>query len=124
MSRSPSRAVVLAECQDSKNQIHKSSQVLCIRCSLENSPIDDNETPEEQKYLYGTHYSCPGYVIGFLVRQYPQWMIKFQGGKFDNPNRLFKGINKEWKSVNTNPGNVKELIPEFYLENPEFLLNK
>jgi factor associated with neutral sphingomyelinase activation len=83
-----------------------------------------NETPEEQKYLYGTHYSCPGYVIGFLVRQYPQWMIKFQGGKFDNPNRLFKGINKEWKSVNTNPGNVKELIPEFYLENPEFLLNK
>jgi len=36
-----------------------------------------NETPEEQKYLYGTHYSCPGYVIGFLVRQYPQWMIKF-----------------------------------------------
>lgn len=51
-------------------------------------------------------------------------MIKFQGGKFDNPNRLFKGINKEWKSVNTNPGNVKELIPEFYLDNPEFLLNK
>ncbi len=83
-----------------------------------------NDTPEEQKYLYGTHYSCPGYVIGFLVRQYPQWMIKFQGGKFDNPNRLFKGINKEWTSVNTNPGNLKELIPEFYLDNPEFLLNK
>ena len=51
-------------------------------------------------------------------------MIKFQGGKFDNPNRLFKGINKEWTSVNTNPGNVKELIPEFYMENPEFLLNQ
>ncbi len=51
-------------------------------------------------------------------------MIKFQGGKFDNPNRLFKGISKEWISVNTNPGNVKELIPEFYLENPDFLLNK
>lgn len=27
-----------------------------------------NDTPEEEKYLYGTHYSCPGYVIGFLVR--------------------------------------------------------
>ena len=73
--------------------------------------------------MYGTHYSCPGYVIGFLVRQYPQWMIKFQGGKFDNPNRLFKGINKEWKSVNTNPGNLKELIPEFYYL-PEFLCNE
>ena len=35
------------------------------------------ELPEEDRYLYGTHYSCPGYVIGFLVRQNPQWMIKF-----------------------------------------------
>jgi hypothetical protein len=26
--------------------------------------------------------------------------------------------------VNTNPGNVKELIPEFFMDNPEFLLNK
>lgn len=36
-----------------------------------------NELPEKDKYLYGTHYSCPGYVIGFLVRSQPQWMIKF-----------------------------------------------
>jgi len=84
-----------------------------------------NDTPEGEKYLYGTHYSCPGYVIGFLVRQHPQWMIKFQGGKFDNPNRLFKGIHKEWVSCNTNNGNVKELIPEFFMEgNADFLLNK
>jgi len=26
------------------------------------------ELSEEERYLYGTHYSCPGYVIGFLVR--------------------------------------------------------
>lgn len=26
--------------------------------------------------------------------------------------------------MNTNPGNVKELIPEFFMDNPEFLLNK
>ena len=50
-------------------------------------------------------------------------MIKFQGGKFDNPNRLFKGINKEWVSCQTNPGNVKELIPEFFEERTEFLTN-
>lgn len=50
-------------------------------------------------------------------------MIKFQAGKFDNPNRLVKGINKEWVSCQTNPGNVKELIPEFYQNNPEFLVN-
>jgi factor associated with neutral sphingomyelinase activation len=82
------------------------------------------ELPEEDRYLYGTHYSCPGYVIGFLVRQNPQWMIKFQGGKYDNPNRLFKGINKEWNSCLTNQGNVKELIPEFFQDNADFLTNK
>ena len=82
------------------------------------------ELPDEERYLYGTHYSCPGYVIGFLVRQHPQWMIKFQGGKYDNPNRLFKGIKKEWFSSLNNPGNVKELIPEFYMDNPAFLTNQ
>ena len=50
-------------------------------------------------------------------------MIKFQGGRFDNPNRLFKGIKAEWDQCLTNPGNVKELIPEFYMENPAFLTN-
>lgn len=37
-----------------------------------------DETPEgSDKFLYGSHYSCPGYVIGFHVRCDPQWMIKF-----------------------------------------------
>ena len=51
-------------------------------------------------------------------------MIKFQSGKFDNANRLFKGINKEWNSCNENNTNVKELIPEFYMDNTDFLVNK
>ena len=50
-------------------------------------------------------------------------MIKFQSGRFDNPNRMFKGINKEWKSANNNATNVKELIPEFFYL-PEFLQNR
>lgn len=37
---------------------------------------------------------------------------------------MFKGINKEWKSCNTNPTNVKELIPEFFMESTDFLVNK
>jgi len=36
---------------------------------------------------------------------------------------MFKGINKEWKSCNVNPTNVKELIPEFFMDDPTFLLN-
>ena len=81
------------------------------------------ELPANDRYLYGTHYSCPGYVVGFLVRHNPDLMIKFQGGKFDNPNRLFNGINKEWQSCLTNPGNVKELIPEFFQTDIRFLIN-
>lgn len=30
------------------------------------------DTPEEtDKFLYGSHFSCPGYVIGFRVRSDP-----------------------------------------------------
>ena len=37
----------------------------------------DDTPPDADRFLYGSHYSCPGYVIGFHVRQDPQWMIKF-----------------------------------------------
>ena len=37
---------------------------------------------------------------------------------------MFKGINKEWKSCNNNPTNVKELIPEFFMTSTDFLENK
>ena len=30
----------------------------------------------EPKFLYGTHYSAPGYVIGFLFRKYPLAMLR------------------------------------------------
>ena len=42
-------------------------------------------------------------------------MIKLQSGKFDHPDRMFKGINKEWKSCMTDTANIKELIPEFFM---------
>ena len=37
---------------------------------------------------------------------------------------MFKGINKEWKSCINNPANVKELIPEFFMQTNDFLDNK
>jgi factor associated with neutral sphingomyelinase activation len=30
----------------------------------------------EPKFMYGTHYSTPGYVVGYLLRQKPEYMIK------------------------------------------------
>ncbi len=79
--------------------------------------------PPEERFLYGTHYSTPAYVISFLLRKNPLHMIKLQSGNFDNPNRLFHSINKEWHSALENPGNVRELIPEFYMKDPSFLMN-
>jgi factor associated with neutral sphingomyelinase activation len=77
----------------------------------------------EPKFLYGTHYSNPGYVIGYLIRQYPHYMLKLHGGKFDHPDRLFYSIAIDWDVCYNNPGSLKELIPEFFEENPDFLLN-
>lgn len=75
------------------------------------------------KFLYGTHYSTPGYVIGYLVRKHPEYMLKLQSGKFDKPDRLFKGIKGDWINVTNNNASVKELIPEFFNEDDSFLIN-
>lgn len=77
----------------------------------------------EPKYLYGTHYSTPAYVISYLVRKYPHFMIKLQGGKFDHPDRLFSSLAIDWDICLTNPGSLKELIPEFYEYDVGFLRN-
>eukprot|EP00210_Caulerpa_lentillifera_P008159 g7792.t1 len=75
-------------------------------------------------FFYGTHYSTPGYVMFWLVRAAPGHLLQLQSGKFDSPDRMFYSINEAWGSVNNNPADVKELIPEFYLPNTDFLVNK
>ncbi|XP_024520106.1 protein FAN isoform X1 [Selaginella moellendorffii] len=65
-------------------------------------------------FLYGTHYSAPGYVLYWLVRVAPAHMLRLQNGRFDTPDRLFFSIGESWQSVLTNHADVKELIPEFY----------
>lgn len=81
------------------------------------------------KFLYGTHYSTPAYVLFFLVRTCPDLMLCLQNGKFDEPDRLFCSIAETWEGCLTSPADVKELIPQFYaspgrdLPGPGFLLN-
>lgn len=77
----------------------------------------------DEKFLYGTHYSCPGYVLYFLVRQAPEYLLHLQNGKFDDPDRSFFSINETWESVLLNNTDLKELIPEFYQSSGEFLSN-
>ena len=82
-----------------------------------------DETGEEP-FLYGTHYSCPGYTLFWLVRSMPAHMLRLQNGKFDAPDRSFTGIEDAWNSVYNSPTDLKELIPEFYSpDSADFLRN-
>jgi factor associated with neutral sphingomyelinase activation len=82
---------------------------------------------DDERFMYGTHYSTPGYVLYYLVRSRPELMLRLQNGKFDAPDRLFDSIADTWQGVLSSPTDVKELIPEFYdtesAEAGQFLLN-
>ncbi|XP_071957305.1 protein FAN-like [Antedon mediterranea] len=79
----------------------------------------------EPRFLYGSHYSTPGYILYYLVRVAPQYMLCLQSGRFDQPDRLFNSIQETWSNVLSLPSDVKEVIPEFYLpEYSDFLINK
>jgi len=83
------------------------------------------DSPEMPKFMYGTHYSTPGFVLFYTARQAAEYMLRLQSGKFDEAERLFRGMEACWKAVVGSSQDVKELIPEFY--DPaasDFLLNQ
>ena len=44
------------------------------------------------------------------------WLAcRLQNGRFDAPDRMFCSVPDSWDSVMSNPADVKELIPEFFL---------
>lgn len=80
---------------------------------------DSGVTP----FLYGTHYSAPGYVLYWLLRAAPAHHLRLQNGRFDAPDRLFHSIAESWDSVLTSSADVKELTPEFFAHDGDFLRN-
>lgn len=80
----------------------------------------------DPKFLYGSHYSTPGFVLYFLVRKIPECMLCLQNGKFDQPDRMFNSIPQTWINVTTHHSDFKELVPEFYMPENEgdFLENR
>ncbi|XP_071822078.1 protein FAN-like [Apostichopus japonicus] len=77
------------------------------------------------KFLYGSHYSTPGFVLYYLLRKAPEHALCLQNGKFDQPDRLFRSVKETWDNVLDLPSDVKELIPEFYMpEMADFLENR
>lgn len=84
-------------------------------------PRDADSPPP---FLYGTHYSCPGYIMFWLVRAAPAHLLRLQNGRFDTADRLFGSVAGAWESVTSTAPDVKELIPEFFLQSPAFLTNR
>ncbi|TMW62581.1 hypothetical protein Poli38472_005199 [Pythium oligandrum] len=87
-----------------------------FRSRYEMMPRDEEGEGFPPPFLYGTHYSTPGYVLYYLVRMLPQYMLCLQNGKFDAPDRLFRSIQVTWEGCLNNHTDVKELIPEFFDE--------
>jgi len=70
-----------------------------------------SQMPEnEPRFLYGTHYSTPAFVLYYLVRKKPQQMLQLQAGNFDAADRLFLSVGRSWDSALTNPTDVKDKI--------------
>ena len=68
---------------------------------------------DEQRFMYGSHYSSAGSVLHYLVRQEPftSLAIALQGGRFDLPDRLFSSVASLWEGCNISRTDVHEMIP-------------
>lgn len=51
-------------------------------------------------------------------------MLKLQSGKYDTADRLFHSFEEEWLKSYSHVGCVKEIIPEFFEKNTDFIENK
>jgi hypothetical protein len=69
---------------------------------FESMPDADPTLGLPPPFLYGTHYSTPGYVLHYLVRVAPEFMLCLQNGKFDAPDRMFYSLQEMWESCLTN----------------------
>lgn len=76
--------------------------------------------------MYLSHYSTPGIVLYYLIRDYPSYLVTLQtdGGYGWPPDRIFHDLSLSWyngclKVLADN----KELTPEFYLGDGHFMAN-
>ncbi|KAK6184595.1 hypothetical protein SNE40_007040 [Patella caerulea] len=75
----------------------------------------------EPKFMYGSHYSTPGYVLFYLARRAPEYVLCLQNGKFDHPDRMFNDLQDTWNNCLVGAADFKELVPEFYNGEGDFL---
>ncbi|XP_065314487.1 uncharacterized protein LOC135923585 isoform X2 [Gordionus sp. m RMFG-2023] len=104
---------------------HSSNDPTCANQILANI---DKINPEKSltlprgAFLYGSHYSCPGFVLYYAIRSVPEHSISLLSGRFDRPDRIFDNIARtfsmcsglSYKEQSVSIGDFKELTPQFY----------
>eukprot|EP00347_Sterkiella_histriomuscorum_P014669 403360000 len=82
------------------------------------------ENALEKPYMFLSHYSTPGIVLYYLIRQVPSYILKVQNEGYGGPpDRIFYDIGHSWANSLKILADNKELIPEFYFGDGSFLLN-
>jgi factor associated with neutral sphingomyelinase activation len=61
--------------------------------------------------IYPTHYSTPGYVVYYLIRKVPEFIIKLQNGVFSPSERIFRSIEQTYYNSLKLSADFKELTP-------------
>ena len=72
------------------------------------------QMPVNERFLFGSFYSNPAFVLYFLLRRYPECHLRLHGGHFDHTARLFTSLKGAWEAVAESGSATMELIPEFY----------
>ena len=72
--------------------------------------------PLDERFLFGSFYSNPAFVLYFLIRKFPECHLRLHGGHFDHSARLFSSLKISWNAVAVTGSAMMELIPEFYSE--------
>ena len=98
------------------------TRLAALRARMDAMPPGDGP---DAPFLYGSFYSTPAFVMHWLLRAAPGHLLRLQGGRFDAPDRLFWSVADAWASASGggSGADVRELTPEFFLDDAAFLVN-
>ena len=74
-------------------------------------------------HLYPIHFSAQGHILYYLHRKAHEYHLRLQQGVLDCANRLFYSVDECYNAATHSLSDVKELIPEFFSGNGDFLAN-
>ena len=87
-----------------------------------NRYTDDEDNNNKFPAHFGTHYSTSAYVYYYLMRQEPfnTLLIKLQGYKQENPDRMFYSLDDVLSVLKTGHDN-REMVPELFYKIEQFI---